>query len=124
MTTASLFSRTTTVLALVTALCGVACSKDPERAKIEYLARGDADVKAGNTDAAIIEYRNAAQQDPRFADAYSRLAAAYLSKGDGGSALHAATAAADLLPDSAEAQLAAGHLLLLAMRFDEAKARA
>ncbi len=63
-------NNTSLVIALL--LCsGVAagCSKDPEVAKREYLRSGDAYVEEKKYKEAIIEYRNAVQQDPRFGEA-------------------------------------------------------
>ncbi len=98
-------------------VCGMAasaCSRDVEKAKREYVERGDRYLNDQNTDAAIIEYRNAIQQDPRFGEAYRKLAAAYLSRGEGAEALRAAVTAATLMPDDIDAQVDAGGLLLLA----------
>src|SRR5579863_6944135 len=95
-------------LALV-AIVTSCCSRDVERVKRDYVERGDRYVKENNVDAAIIEYRNAVQQDPRFAEAYRKLSTAYLSRGDGAKALQAATTAADLVPDVPEAQIEAGN---------------
>jgi Flp pilus assembly protein TadD len=122
----SILSKTTIALACLglSALASPGCSRDVERAKRDYVERGDQYMKEKNVDAAIIEYRNAVQQDPRFADAYRKLSTAYLSRGDGTNALRSATTAADLVPDVPEAQIEAGNLLLLAGRFDGAKAHA
>src|SRR5687767_1794631 len=103
------------------ALAASGCSRDIEKAKREYVERGDRYVQDKNVEAAIIEYRNAIQQDPRFGEAYRKLAAAYLSRGEGTEAVRAAVTAAELLPDVPEAQLEAGSLLLLAGKFPEAK---
>jgi tetratricopeptide (TPR) repeat protein len=101
-----------------------ACSHNAERLKREYVQRGDRYVKENNLDAAIIEYRNAIQQDGRFSEAYQKLASAYMNRGDGPNAFRAAITAADLAPDVADAQIQAGNMLLLAGKFDDAKARA
>ena len=105
-------------------LACVSCSSDVEKLKREHLQRGDRFVKENNADAAIIEYRNAVQKDPRFTEAYRKLSAAYLSRGEGLNALRAAATAADLAPDDADVQIEAGRLLLLAGRYTDAKARA
>src|SRR3984893_1847621 len=122
----TILSKTTIAIACfgLLALASVGCSRDAARAKRDYIERGDQYRKEKNVDAAIIEYRNAIQQDPRFADAYRKLSMAYLSRGDGANALRSSTTAADLVPDVPEAQIEAGNLLLLAGRFDAAKAHA
>ena len=101
-----------------------ACTRSAEQVKRDYIERGDKYAKANNLDAAIIEYRNAVQRDPKFAEAYQELATAYISRGDGPNALRNSIIAADLLPDSIDAQIQAGNLLLIAGKFDDAKARA
>src|SRR5688500_15680065 len=105
----------------VGALGASGCSRDVEKAKREHMERGDRYVEDKNVEAAIIEYRNAIQQDPRFGEAYRKLASAYLTRGEGTEAVRAAVTAAELLPDVPEAQLEAGSLLLLAGKFPEAK---
>jgi tetratricopeptide (TPR) repeat protein len=108
-------------------LCVVAvsaCTRNAEQAKRDYIERGDKYASENNLDAAIIEYRNAIQRDPKFAEAYQKLATTYVSRGDGPNALRNAVIGADLSPDSTDAQLQAGNLLLVAGKFDDAKARA
>ena len=117
-------SRTTIVCFSLFAIASAGCSGNVEKAKRDYLARGSQYVKEKNYDAAVIEYRNAIQKDPRFAEAYRQLAAAYLMRGDGANGLRTAVTAADLAPDNADAQIEAGNLLLLAGKFADAHARA
>jgi tetratricopeptide (TPR) repeat protein len=105
----------------ICALGASACSRDIEKMKREYVERGDRYIQDKNVEAAIIEYRNAVQHDPRFGEAYRKLASAYLTHGDGAEAVRAAVTAAELLPDVPEAQLEAGSLLLLAGKFADAK---
>jgi cellulose synthase operon protein C len=110
-------------LGLVTAV-STSCSRDVEKAKREHVAWGDRYMTDKNVEAAIIEYRNAIQQDPRFGEAYQKLSTAYLNRGDAQEALRAAEQAAELLPDSEEAQLDSGALLLVSGKFAEARAQA
>src|SRR5215218_4078929 len=110
---------------LAVAAIGIsACSTDVEQAKREYMERGDRYMQDRNVEAAIIEYRNALQRDPRFGEGYRKLAAAYMTVGNGAEAVRAAVTAAELLPDSMDVQVEAGSLLLLAGRFNDAKALA
>ncbi len=97
------------------------CSRDVEGAKRGYIARGDRFVAEQKVDAAIIEYRNAVQQDPRFGEAYRKLFSAYLSRGEVLEAARAAVTAAELLPDAPDAQIEAGGAMLLLGKFGEAK---
>src|SRR5436190_6560077 len=88
------------------------------------MASGDAYMAQQKYDAAIIEYRNATQQDNRFGEARYKLAIAYINAGDGPKALGEAVRAADLLPEDVDAQLQAANLLILAGRFADAQDRA
>ena len=99
-----------------------ACSRDPQVAKAKYIASGDEYAAAGKLAEAIIEYKNAVQQDPRAGDARLKLADAYTKAGALGNAIDEYVRAADLLPEDSEAHLKAGSMQLLARRFDEAKA--
>jgi tetratricopeptide (TPR) repeat protein len=105
-------------------LTTAACSKDPEVAKREYVRSGDTYVAKKQYREAIVEYRNAVQQDPRFGEARSKLAEAYFQVGDIENAFREYIRAADLLPNDATAQLKAGEMLLAAKRYEDAKARA
>jgi len=115
--------RWTLFIALVTTGV-VACSADPERAKQEYLASGDRYVEQKKYNEAIVQYRNALQQDARFGDARLKLARAYELIGDGPNAMREYVRAADTLPESVEAQVKAGAYLLLARQFEDARTRA
>lgn len=116
-------------IGVITAVCGVigivvmACSDNRERSKYTHVARGDRFTSTGDLDAAVIEYRSALQDDPRFADGYRKLSNAYIARGQFADALRTALAGADAAK-SRDNHVAAGNLLLLAGRFDEAKARA
>ncbi len=64
-----------------------------------------------NVDAAIIDARNAVQRDPQFGEAYRKLATAPTSPRGRRRCARALTAA-DLLPESVDAQTVTGELLL------------
>jgi tetratricopeptide (TPR) repeat protein len=102
----------------------VACGRDPETAKRKYFKSGEEYAAQKNYSAAVIQYRNAIQQDPRFGEARYKLAIAYAQTGDLKNSLYESVRAADLLPDRPEIQLHAAGLLLLARRFPDARARA
>ena len=91
----------------------VSCSKDPEVAKREFAANGDAYVKQQKYAEAAIEYRNAIQQDPRFGEARLKLAETYMKLNQLAEAAREYVRAADLLPANADAQMKAGRMLLL-----------
>ena len=111
------------VAAAIALVCAVACNRDPNAAKRQYLARGDSYAAAGKYSEAVLEYRNAVQQAPQAGDARRKLADALVHAGNLPAALEEYIRAADLLPDDLALQVKAGNLLLLAGRFDDAKAR-
>ncbi|OFV89640.1 MAG: hypothetical protein A3H95_14095 [Acidobacteria bacterium RIFCSPLOWO2_02_FULL_64_15] len=114
-----------TLVALITiAAAGAGCRRDPAAAKARYLESGNRYAAAGKYPEAIIEYRNALQQDSLAGDVREKLAEASLQVGDLGGALREYVRAADLLPADAALQVKAANLLLLAGQFEDAKARA
>jgi putative PEP-CTERM system TPR-repeat lipoprotein len=104
---------------LVTASC-----RDPQAAKARYVASAERYLAEGKTAEAVIEYRNAIDQDPKSSDLRQKLSETYLNAGDPANALQALVRAADLKPEDAELQIRTGQFLLLAKRFDDARARA
>src|SRR5688572_8295474 len=62
----------------VVVLSAIACGKDPEIAKAEYLRSGDSYFTQQKYKEAALEYRNAIQQDPRFGEARLKLAETYV----------------------------------------------
>src|SRR5687767_8696407 len=110
------------LLALVA--IGISCSGDPEIAKRKYLTRGDEFLSQNQVRKAIVQYRKALTHDPQFGEARARLANAYVRDGDVELAAQEYVRAANLLPKDVQAQLQAGHLLLLSGQFDEARTRA
>ena len=112
-------------VALLFGTCVAAsCSKDPEVAKREYVRSGDAYVAEKKYKEAVIEYRNAVQQDPLFGEARFKLAETYAQEKNVTGAYGEYIRAADLLPDDVQAQVKAARMLLLARQWDDAQARA
>ena len=72
------------LLIVLMVLCAgiAACSKDPARARREFLESGDRLVARKEFRQAIVQYRNALQQDPRSGEARLKLAETYLKAGD------------------------------------------
>ncbi len=62
--------------ALGSVLCA-GCSTDPERAKVEYVKSGDRYAEQKQYGEAIVQYRNALQQDPKYGEAHYKLAQAF-----------------------------------------------
>jgi putative PEP-CTERM system TPR-repeat lipoprotein len=102
----------------------LACSLSPEAKKQRYLESGNQYLAQSKYREAAIEFRNAAQADPRSGEARLKLAEALFRLGDPANALSEYVRAADLLETDAAVQLKAGEYLLAAGRFDEALARA
>jgi len=92
--------------------------------KEQYLARGTSYAADKKYAEAIIEFRNALKKDPNAGRTRVKLADAYLNTGDTRNAIRETVIAADLLPDDLDAQLRAGQFLMLAGRYEDAKARA
>jgi tetratricopeptide (TPR) repeat protein len=106
------------------ALSGVGCSKDREVAKREYLASGDAYFEQKQYAEAVVEYRNAIQQDPQFGQARFKLAESYNLLNQQSDAYPEYIRAADLMPDNLEAQVQAARMLLMGGQFLDAQSRA
>lgn len=113
----------TSAIVLVAALLS-GCREDPAVAKQRYFENGNRFFEQQKYAEAIVEFRNAVRADQRFGEARLKLAEAYAATNRVREALGEYVRAADLLPNSAEAQLKAGALLLLAGEFEEAKSRA
>jgi Tfp pilus assembly protein PilF len=114
----------TSVIIVCLAALGAASGSNPETAKQQYLANGNKFLAEGKAREAVVEYRNALRHDPLFGEARRKLAEALAKTGNGQAAFREMIRAADLLPEDSEVQLAAGHYLLLAQRYEDAKTRA
>src|SRR5262245_7492806 len=101
-----------------------ACSKDPQVAKHEYVKSGDAYLAQKKYREAIVEYRNAVQQDPQFVEARQKLADTYMELGDLRSGFQEYVRLADLQPKNADTQVKVGEMLLVGRNFEDAKSRA
>lgn len=121
---AALNRRRILVILLIAAI-DISCARDREVAKREYLASGDKFLSEQKVKEAIVQYRNALRQDPRFGEARYKLAEAYVRDGDDWRrAGPEYIRAADLLPKDVQAQLKAGQFLLYARQFEDATVRA
>jgi Tfp pilus assembly protein PilF len=119
-----MLSKRSAVGLLVGALSLAGCSKDPEVAKRDFVRSGDGYVAQKKYREAVVEYRNAIQQDPRFGEARLKLAEAYVQLGDLSDAYQEYVRAADLLPAEVDAQVKVGEMLLIGRHFEDAKSRA
>src|SRR5271156_1060265 len=114
----------TAVLAISIALLLGACSRDPQKAKIKYLAEGQKYMKKGQYGDASVEFRNALRLDPRFVDAYYQLAQADLAQRDWQGAYASLEKAIELDPTRLDARLDRGRLYLSARQFNNAEEEA
>ena len=108
----------------ILALSAFACTRDPKALTERHVARGDrylAEKKYGD---AIIEYRTALSYSPSSGETHLKLAETHMANDDLRSAYPEFLRAADGLPDSEDAQLKAGNLLLMAGKYQDAKTRA
>ena len=82
---------TVAIVVGLTAVAGVAAWQlsRPNLTAPEYLERGVAFAVSGDPRAALIEFKNALQRDPEYADARWQLAKLYVTMGDGAAATSA-----------------------------------
>jgi tetratricopeptide (TPR) repeat protein len=125
-----------TIVLLAVLLPVAACSKDPEVAKREHVARGDRYVAENKLAEAVIEYRNAVNLDARFGDARFKLGETYEKIGEARwkagdiperdaayqNAFQEFLRAKELLPNRDDVQLKAARYLGDAGGFNESKA--
>jgi tetratricopeptide (TPR) repeat protein len=97
-----------------------ACRKSPA----DHIKSGDDFTAQKKYNEAIVEYRAALQADEKLGEVRLKLGDIYADQGDVANAYREYVRASDLLPDSRDAQLKGGSMLLFANRFAEAKTRA
>jgi tetratricopeptide (TPR) repeat protein len=100
----------------------VGCS-NPEQTKKEHFDNAERFMTAGKVQEAIVEYRNALRDDPKFGEARFKLAEAYVASGNANQAFREFVRAADLMPQNNEAQIRAATYLIAAGSFEDAKTR-
>jgi tetratricopeptide (TPR) repeat protein len=89
------------IVAILTFLTG--CSRDPEVVKRRYLENGNKYFQQGKYKEAVLMYRNAVKQDPKFGEAYLKLGDAELRRGAYRESAGAYRRAVELLPKQDEA---------------------
>ena len=107
---------------LVFGLVAFGCSNAQE-AKRRYLENGERLSKAGQYQEALVEFRNAIQQDENDGDARLKLAEAYERVGNLNAAYRDYIRAADLLPGNDDVQIKAAEYLVAAGQFEDARTR-
>jgi len=115
--------RLPTVVILTLSLL-LACSRDPQARKLQFLNSGNSYFQQGKYREATIQYLNAIKIDQRYAEAHYRLAQVYRQQGFGTGAYQELITVSKLQPDNLKAQIDLGNLLLSAKEFKQAQARA
>src|SRR5579864_7408455 len=88
------------------------CTRDPNVRKQKYFDSGDKYFAQGKYREAIIQYSNAIQIDPRFAQAHYQLSQAYLKLGDSQRAYPELSRTVELAPDNYRARTDLANLLV------------
>ena len=88
------------------------CSRDPNVRKQKFLESGDKYFAEGKYREAEIQYRNAIQLDPRFAQAHYQLSQTYLKLGDTQRAFPELNRTVELAPDNYRAHTDLSNLLV------------
>jgi Tfp pilus assembly protein PilF len=107
---------------LALALLLSSCSSDPNKRKLNYLKSGQHYFNQNKFQEAVIEFRNAVQIDPRFAEAHYQLARSYQSLKNYNAAYGELLETVTLAPGNLEAQLQLAALLIVNRQFDQAAA--
>jgi tetratricopeptide (TPR) repeat protein len=89
-----------------------ACKSDPNVRKQKFLESGDRYRDSGKLREAAIQYANAIQVDPRFAEAHQRLGETYLQLKDYNPAYQELSRTTDLTPDNYQVHTELANLLI------------
>jgi len=90
-----------------------ACNRDPNVRKQKFLESGNRYRDQGKFREAAIQYANAVQVDPRFAEAHYQLGETYLKLSDPRRAFNEFSRTVDLAPDNYSAHLELANLLIV-----------
>lgn len=97
---------------LMIAALFTACTRDPNVRKQKYFDSGQKYFAQGKYREAVIQFSNAAQIDPRFAQAHYQLSQAYLKLGDSQRAYPELMRTVELAPDNYRARIDIANLLV------------
>ena len=114
---------TVLVVLLFTLSLVLGCS-GPEEKKMKFFNKGKALYEKGDYVKAALEFKNAVQIDPKFADGYYMLGKVAMGQRDFNRAYGSFTKAAQLNPQHWKAQVELGKLFLLARQPDQALEKA
>jgi tetratricopeptide (TPR) repeat protein len=105
-------------------LAGVACARDPNVQKKNYMDSGNKYFEEEKYREAAIQYANAVQIDSGYVEAHYRLSETYIRLNDVQRAYAELQRTVELDPNHTKAQLDLGNLLLAGRQFEEAQKRA
>ena len=105
---------------LVTSLF-TGCTRDPNVRKRKFLESGNRYREQGKLREAAIQYANAVQVDPRFAEAHLQLGETYLKLKEYNRAFSELSRTVDLQPDNYKAHMELANLLISARALKEAQ---
>ncbi len=97
------------------------CSRDPNVRKQKYLESGNRYRDQGKFREAAIQYSNAIQLDPRFAEAHYQLGETYLKLQDYNHAFNELSRTVDLAPDTYPAHVDLANLLIASRDLKQAQ---
>jgi len=109
------------VLCSLVAALFTGCSRDPNVRKQKYFESGERYFSKGKYREAAIQYANAVQIDPRFAQAHFQLGKTYLDLHDWIHAYQELARAVELAPDNYEAHAELANLLISARQMKDAQ---
>jgi tetratricopeptide (TPR) repeat protein len=103
-------------------IVSVGCSRDPNVKKQKYLESGNRYFEKGKYREAVIQFSNAIQVDPNFADAHFRLAESYLKLQFWPDAYRELQRTLNVDPNNVKAQIDLGGLLVAGHSYADAQA--
>jgi tetratricopeptide (TPR) repeat protein len=109
------------ILCALLAALFTGCSRDPNVRKQKYFESGERYFNKGKYREAAIQYANAVQIDPRFAQAHFQLGKTYLNLHDWNHAYQELSRAVELAPENYQAQVDLANLLISARQMKDAQ---
>jgi tetratricopeptide (TPR) repeat protein len=116
-----LASRLPLILALVACMLAAGCTRDPNVRKQKYYESGQRYFEKGKYHEAAIQFNNAVQIDPQYADAHYQLALTYLKLHQWNRGYQELSRVLEIDPNNYKAQIDLANMLISAGRYKEAK---
>src|ERR1044071_2693791 len=115
--------RVVRLIAVVACGAVLASCSNSEQLKKEHFDNANRFLAADKVQEAVVEYRNALKEDPKFGEARFKLAQAYETLGNVNQAFREYVRAADLMPQNTDAQVKAAAYMLAGGQFEDARTR-